>query len=118
MGDRRENARTGKIIGHLIQYMRRQERDIAPGSHIRIVKPAKLGAFVQLQTKGSKYYTVSCKDVDMVLDDAQEPTEELRMAVYNELQKRHPINAERDFTEFVKSHGEGKPARRFCTLKH
>jgi hypothetical protein len=116
--DKRENNRSGKIIGHLIRYMRKQERAIASSTHIKIMKPAKLGAFVQIQTKGSKYYTVSCADVDLILDNDQEPTEELRMQLYNELQQRHPINAERAFTEYVKALGERKPARRFCTLKH
>ena len=89
---------TGKIIGHLVRFLPYQETQLGGGA--ALVKQPKIGAFVQIQVDGKKFYTVRSEQTELELKDT-EPTEELHTKVYNQLVEAHPFGAEREFVEHV-----------------
>jgi hypothetical protein len=105
MGNRKEIKHTGKIIGHLVRYLPRQETELGGGA--MLVKEHKIGAFVQIQVDGKKFYTVRSEAVELELKE-KPPTEELHAEVYNALVDAHPYGADREFTEHVNTRSRGK----------
>lgn len=99
MSNKREVPRTGRVIGHLVRFLPRQEN--ARGEGITIVKQEKIGAFVQIQVDGKKFFTVPSRSNEHLLDGNEAATEELRAKVYNELTTQHPFGSPRDFIEHV-----------------
>lgn len=100
---------TGRVIGHLVRHLPHQEAPL--GNGIALVKKAKIGAFVQIQVDGKKFYTVRSEALEEPLN-GREPTTELHCEVYNKLVEAHPFQAERTFIEHVSQKGKGRSSRR------
>jgi len=105
MGNRREIKYVGKVIGHLVRYLPRQETELGAGT--TLVKEHKIGAFVHLQVDGKKFYTVRSEATELELKE-QLPTKELHNQVYNALVEAHPFGADRDFKEHLNTGSKGK----------
>jgi len=113
MGNK-QSLLSGRIIGHTVKYLPRQTS--SRGGGITIIKQPKVGAFVTIQVDDKKTYTVPCRSSEKLLDENQEPTEDMRLEVYNHLVTEHPFNAEREFIEHVTSRAKGSVLRR-CELR-
>jgi len=107
----KQSLLSGRIIGHTVKYLPKQSS--SRGGGITIVKQPKVGAFVTIQVDEKKTYTVPCRSSEKILEDGQEPTEEMRREVYNHLTTEHPFDTECEFVEHMTSRTKGSALRRY-----
>jgi hypothetical protein len=110
MGSKQSTLR-GRVIGHTVKYLPQQQSD--RGGGITIVKQPKIGAFVTVQVDDKKVYTVPCRSSERLLNNGEEPTEDMHHEVNNHLVQCHPFRAEREFVEHVTSRSKGSALRRY-----